>query len=197
MPTRIGDIRRQDLTEAAFLTLQQHGLRGTTIARVGAQAGMSPGIVHHYFKNKAELLEATMRRTGAKLSKEVIALLRKATTPRERLYAIIEGNFAPDTFTPEIAHAWLSFCAEVPVNPQFARIQRVLQRRMHSNLMHCLRQLLPLEKAIAVAGTISVLIDGFWLRRGLKDEAFSRQQALKQMRDYLDQHVPETSNPEA
>ena len=189
MRTRIEDVRRRDLTEAAFLTLQEHGLRGTTIARVGARAGMSPGIVHHYFTNKAELLEATMRRTGASLSAEVIKLLRNATTPRERLYAIIDGNFSADTFTPEIAHAWLAFCSEVGISPQFARIQRVLQRRMHSNLMHCLRRLLPAHEAATLASGISILIDGLWLRRGLKGDSITREDALAQIYDFVERRI--------
>ena len=81
------------------------------------------------------------------LRDRVNARLARATTPRERLVAIVEGNFEPDIFTPAICYAWLSLCAQVPRDPALARIQRVIHARMHSNLMSGLRPLMPLAEA--------------------------------------------------
>ena len=195
MKTPIEDIRRRDLTEAALATLQKHGLRGATVARVAAAAGMSPGIVHHYFKDKAELLEATMRRANAELGRDVIALLRRAVTPRARLDAILRGNFAAHIFRPEIAQSWLAFLAEVPYSPRYARVQRVLRRRMHSNLLHCLRPLLPAGEAERAAQGMAVLVDGLWLRCGLGDEGIDHEAALRLARDYVARQLPAADGP--
>jgi hypothetical protein len=46
---------------------------------------------------------------------------------------IVEANFAPWYYRPEIAHTWLSFCAEAPFKRQPRRLQRVLHQRMQSN----------------------------------------------------------------
>ncbi len=40
------------------------------------------------------------------------------------------------TFKRELACAWVSFCAEVAYTPQFARLQRIVYRRMRCNLMY-------------------------------------------------------------
>lgn len=178
----IEQIRRKELSEAAYEALQVWGLPGTTLVRVAAKAGVSKGIVLHYFRNKDELIEAAMRRANAALREEVVRRLALSRTPRERLDAVIEGNFDPQFFMPQITHAWLSFCGEVPRNPQFARLQRAIHARMHSNLMSALVGLLPRARAEEAARSISIMIDGLWLRHGLVQGGIDRAGALKEMR---------------
>ncbi|CDN92615.1 choline-binding transcriptional repressor BetI [Agrobacterium tumefaciens] len=188
--TRISDIRRAELRRAAFEVLQREGMAGATLERVAAQAGASKGIVLHYFANKQELFEHAMREANVKLKEEVVARLNKASNPRERLDAIIEGNFDERFFQPSICHAWLSLCAEVPREPQLARIQKVIHARMRSNLLSALVHLLPKEECGIVALAITTLIDGLWLRSGLQSGGLTRAEAMEQMRDYLSHRIP-------
>ncbi|CAN7428818.1 transcriptional regulator BetI [Agrobacterium genomosp. 3] len=188
--TKISDIRRAELRRAAFEVLQKEGMAGATLERVAAQAGASKGIVLHYFASKQELFEHAMREANVKLTEVVVARLNNATTPRERLDAIIDGNFDESFFQPSICHAWLSLCAEVPREPQLARIQKVIHARMRSNLLSALVHLLPKEECEAVALGITTLIDGLWLRSGLQSGGLTRQEAMDQMRDYLSHRLP-------
>lgn len=187
---RISDIRKKELRRAAFEVLQREGMAGATLEKVAAQAGASKGIVLHYFANKQELFEHAMREANAELRDAVVARLNRAVTPRDRLEAIIEGNFEERFFQPSICHAWLSLCAEVPREPQLARIQKVIHARMRSNLMSALVALVPKDECEHVALAITALIDGLWLRLGLQSDAFTREDALKQMRDYLSHRLP-------
>ncbi len=59
--TRLSDIRRKELRQAAFAVLEREGIAGATLEKVAAQAGASKGIVLHYFRNKQELFEHAMR----------------------------------------------------------------------------------------------------------------------------------------
>jgi TetR/AcrR family transcriptional repressor of bet genes len=183
--TKISAIRRKELRQAAFEVLQQEGMAGATLEKVATHAGASKGIVLHYFRSKQELFEHAMREANLSLSEAVSARLKRATTPYERLEAIIEGNFEERFFRPSICHAWLSLCAEVPREPQLARIQKVIHSRMRSNLMSALVHLLPRSECEAVALAITALIDGLWLRAGLQSEGLTRDMALNQMREYL------------
>src|SRR5262245_56183015 len=70
--TSIEEIRRRELTEAAYEILQEAGIAGTTLAKVAECAGMSKGIVLHYFRDKDDLLEAVMRLANALLRDEVV-----------------------------------------------------------------------------------------------------------------------------
>lgn len=187
---RIEEIRRQELTEAARAVLQRQGFAGTTLQRVATEAGVSKGMVLHYFRDKDELIERAMRYENALLRDEVVRRMARATGPRERLLAIIEGNFDPAHFQPAICHAWLSLCAEVPRNRQFQRVQRVIHARMHSNLLSALRPLLPLAEAARTARSLSALIDGLWLRCGLQIGGITPAEALGEVMLFVEKAVP-------
>nr|MBA2814320.1 transcriptional regulator BetI [Candidatus Pantoea persica] len=64
------------------------GINDATIAQIARRAGVSTGIISHYFKDKNGLLEATMRDAVAARLKP----LAQAST-EARLCAIVEGNF--------------------------------------------------------------------------------------------------------
>jgi len=188
--TRISEIRRLELRQAAYEVLQTEGMVGATIEKVALKAGASKGIVLHYFKTKQLLFEHTMRHSNALLRDHVIRRMQLARSPDQRLWAIIDGNFSPEFFTPAICHAWLALCAEVPREPQLARIQRVVHARMRSNLISALTALVPTEQREAIALGLTSLIDGLWLKLGLRSGGISAPEALAQMADYLIYRIP-------
>ncbi|RVC76052.1 MAG: transcriptional regulator BetI [Mesorhizobium sp.] len=183
--TRLSDIRRKELRQAAFAVLEREGIAGATLEKVAAQAGASKGIVLHYFRSKQELFEHAMREANAVLCHAVIARLRRARTPMERLDAVIEGNFEEHLFRPPLCHAWLSLCAEVPRDEKLARIQKVIHARMRSNLLSGLRGLTSPDVADEIVIGVTALIDGLWLRLGLRPGSVSRELAVRQVKDYV------------
>ncbi|MBY6067969.1 transcriptional regulator BetI [Leisingera aquaemixtae] len=183
-------LRTEEYSKAAFETLSEEGLSGTTVEKVAKRAGVSKTNVLHYFGNKARLLEMAMRYGNADLAREVSALLIRSNTPWERVYSVIEANFSRQFFTPKIAHAWLSLLAEIPYNPSYQRIQTAIHQRMRSNLMHALEQLAERERAEEVALAISVMIDGLWLRCGLHEGGIGRETALQQMELLMESLFP-------
>ncbi|BCG89155.1 transcriptional regulator BetI [Mesorhizobium sp. 113-3-9] len=193
---RLGDIRRKELRQAAFAVLEREGIAGATLEKVAAHAGASKGIVLHYFRNKQELFEHAMREANAVLRDAVVARLRRARSPRERLDAVIDGNFEEHLFQPSLCHAWLSLCAEVPRDEKLARIQKVLHARMRSNLLSGLHGLTSPNVADDIALGVTALIDGLWLRLGLEPGSVSREQAIRQVKDFvaarLAMHQPAT-----
>lgn len=189
--TRISEICCRELRQAAYEVLQTEGMAGATIEKVAQKAGASKGIVLHYFKSKQQLFEHAMRHSNALLRDEVVRRMRLVRTPEDRLWAIIEGNFSTAFFTPAICHAWLTLCAEVPRDPQLARIQRVIHARMRSNLRTALTALVPPDQTESVTLGITTLIDGLWLRLGLRSDGISAPEALTQMADYLRHRIPQ------
>ncbi|TPI40999.1 transcriptional regulator BetI [Mesorhizobium sp. B3-1-9] len=183
--TRLSDIRRKELRQAAFAVLEREGIAGATLEKVAAQAGASKGIVLHYFRNKQELFEHAMREANAVLCHAVVARLQRARTPTERLDAVIEGNFEEHLFLPPLCHAWLSLCAEVPRDEKLARIQKVIHARMRSNLLSGLRGLASPELAEEIVLGVTALIDGLWLRLGLQPGSVTREQAVRQVKDFV------------
>ncbi|AZO38972.1 transcriptional regulator BetI [Mesorhizobium sp. M2A.F.Ca.ET.037.01.1.1] len=165
--------------------MEREGIAGATLEKVAAQAGASKGIVLHYFRNKQELFEHAMREANAVLCHAVVARLQRARSPMERLDAVIEGNFEEHLFLPPLCHAWLSLCAEVPRDEKLARIQKVIHARMRSNLLSGPRGLASPQLAEEIVLGVTALIDGLWLRLGLQPGSVTREQAVRQVKDFV------------
>ncbi|MGB2064571.1 transcriptional regulator BetI [Marinomonas gallaica] len=185
MRTKIKDIRRKELLQATLETIHKTGLNNITVAKLSEAAGMSQGMVHHYFKNKAEVIEAAIRYLNAELRDEVVAELCKVSTPHERLFKIIDVNFAPHWFNQNVTRLWVSFCGEVPFNPVFSRIQRVIHRRMQSNLRYALKEIVEDALATSVSYELSNMIDGLWLRAAVSEWDIDPQFAVNSIEQYL------------
>jgi transcriptional repressor BetI len=178
------EIRRRQLIEATIASIHEVGFAESSLSRISARAGVSTGIVHHYFEDKAELLESTLRQLGTNLRLAVVRRLNAARTPVERLLAVIDGNIGTEVFTAEGVSAWLAFWAQVPTSPRLARIQNVVISRLHDNLVHALKRLGRAD-AEDIASVIEALIDGLWLRAALSEHGPDPRRARRLVLDYL------------
>jgi transcriptional repressor BetI len=178
-------IRRRQLIEATIASIHEEGLANTTIARIARRAGLSSGIVAHYFEDKAGLLEATMRTLAESVRREAVARLARAKGPEARLMAVIDANFAESQFVPELVSAWMAFWGQVRQSPKLARIQRVYQRRLRSNLLDALNELVDEDEAERLATGLAAIIDGLWMNAALGEDAVGREQARAIARAYL------------
>ncbi len=71
-------IRRQQLIKATMAAIDEVGLADATVMRIARHAGVSAGIISHYFGGKDGLLEATMRQILSDLGEAVAARRRGA-----------------------------------------------------------------------------------------------------------------------
>lgn len=187
-------IRRQQLIAATLEAVHRHGLADTTLTRISGIAGLSSGIVAHYFGGKDGLLEATMRDMLRKLNAGVRARMRPGCTPAQALDAIVEGNFDMEQIDPSAASVWLAFWAEAQHKPELARLQRANQIRLRSNLRHWLGQLVGREQALDLADGLAALIDGLWLRGVFEPGGISSARCVTLCKRYLHTQLP---NPAA
>ncbi|WP_029076475.1 transcriptional regulator BetI [Kaistia adipata] len=164
------DARRLQLIEATIESLADVGFAACTLMDIGRRAGVSPGLVAHYFGDKEGLLEATLRHMAGRISRLVSQRLVEAHSPRARVQAVIDANLAPEEFDRRTASVWLAFWGQVIHSARFRRVQNVYQKRMLSNLRHALRQMVPARDAEHLAVTIASIIDGLWLRATLVAE---------------------------
>ena len=186
----IRNIRRAELSVAAFEAVIEYGLRRTTLDKVGNKAGLSKGVVLHHFKDKSALLAAVFRRSNSLLSESVMELYKYAETPYERLWAIIVANFFESIFNHRVCQAWVSLISEVPHNHECQRIQIACNNRIGSNLRHELKHLLEPEEAKSASKQLGILIDGLWMRGGLSVEPVESSAAISDIEFALSKLVP-------
>lgn len=189
-------IRRQQLIQATMAAIHEVGLADATIMRIARHAGVSAGIISHYFGGKDGLLEATMRQIQHDLG-QAVAARRKAlsdTSPRAHLEAIIDGNFDASQTNARAAGTWLAFWANSMHKADLQRLQKINDRRLYANLCYQFRRLMPRDEAQRAANGLAAMIDGLWLRGTLSPEGLDALQARQLAREYLnrllDSHAP-------
>ncbi|MGB6352500.1 MAG: betaine-aldehyde dehydrogenase [Steroidobacteraceae bacterium] len=166
-PSPIEDTRRRQLVEVTIDSLAELGYVGTTLAQIAVRAGVSPGLVAHYFGDKDGLLDAAFRSLARRVGDHVRARLRQVSTPRARIQAVIDANLAPEEFEQRTGTAWLAFWGQVLQVAPLRRVQSVYQQRTLSNLRGSLKRLMPPDDAQRLAAMIAAMIDGVWLRAAL------------------------------
>ncbi|MBT5433838.1 MAG: transcriptional regulator BetI, partial [Rhodospirillaceae bacterium] len=116
-------VRRKQLIEATITSIHQDGFQDATVARISRRAGLSVGLVNHYFDGKDDLLEATMQTLVDMTLADVEAGIDPRDRPLDRLMGYMQGHFAPGQRSPEAISAWLSFYAQVSERESFSGIQ--------------------------------------------------------------------------
>jgi TetR/AcrR family transcriptional repressor of bet genes len=126
-----------------------------------------------------------MRHLLTELDSDARTSLRTATTPYDRVRAVIAVNFSDKQFRPETIAAWLTFYVAAQMSHALRRLLRIYARRLHSNLMSGLTGLMPRPEAEHAAESIAALIDGLYIRRALRDGTPNAASAISLVEDYL------------
>jgi len=163
-------IRKAQLIDATLTAIEEKGFHGTTISVISKNAGVSTGIISHYFGDKAGLMDATMRYLLEQLKQELFNHMPEDRDPKARLYAIIDANFASVQRSKKAAVTWLAFWTQSMHTEQLARLQQVNAKRLVSNLKYSLRDLIKKDKVEWCAQLIAAQIDGYWLRCALSHQ---------------------------
>ena len=163
------ELRRAQMVQVTIDSLAEVGFVGTTLAEIARRAGVSAGLVAHYFGEKDALLEEAFRTLSRIIAARMRARLEFARTPRGRVQAVIDSNLAPEEFDKRTGTAWLAFWGQVLHVKGLKRVQTAYQRRMLSNLRNDLRSMIPVEDARSLASMIAAMIDGVWLRAALSE----------------------------
>lgn len=178
-------IRRKALVDAALKAIGDHGSLSVTMSEIARQAGVSPALAHHYFGSKEQLLIETMRALLRQLGQDAAAALKAARTPRERLSAVIGVSFNASQFAPETVAAWLAFYVEAQRSEETRRLLAVYARRLNSNLCSALKKLVAKTDAERIAEGTAAMIDGLYIRQGLRSAPISIDASVALTEDYI------------
>ncbi|WJG09609.1 transcriptional regulator BetI [Aliiglaciecola sp. LCG003] len=180
-------LRRQQLIQATIDVVAEVGLQGATINLISGKAGLSSGIISHYFGGKQGLIEASVRHLLDQLKDSLLSQVSHGNvSPTDRLMAIIDSNFSPFQRSDSATKTWLCFWAQAMHDNELRRLQNVNSRRLVSNLRFSLKALMEREKAEQIAQYSAALIDGFWLRSVLSESTAQKfDQASRFCKQYI------------
>jgi TetR/AcrR family transcriptional regulator, transcriptional repressor of bet genes len=182
-------LRRQELRQAAYEMAGEFGFAVLTVAGIAQHIGLTKGNIHHYFDSKEDLIEQAVRFAHAQFRNAVIERLRKANSPSERLWSVIDGNFAPEIFRANIRRLWLSIFQAAKGSPRLARLLQIVDRRTITHTMNPLRQLVPLSQLETTALGIMALMDGCWFL-AVSEPQITRKLALEMIAEHICLNIP-------
>lgn len=185
------DARRQSLIEACARVLARVGASGASVRTIAVEAGVSAGLVNHYFAGIDALVAATYRHIGAIVSGALDRAVAEAgDDPRARLHAYVTTSFAPPVADVELLATWVAFWSLVPVRADIARLHDEQYAGYRATLAGLLRECGLSESDLRQAAIgITAVVDGLWLELCLS-ETFSPDEARgiaeRQLSGYLD-----------
>jgi TetR/AcrR family transcriptional repressor of bet genes len=182
-------LRRKQLITAAIQSIHEYGLADATVARIAHKAGVSTGIVHHYFDGKNDLLFATMRWLLEELRSEAVGRLKEAHGSKERIYAVVDASFDEKQFSTDVMAAWLALYGSAQTSDPLHRILHIYTNRLQSNLRHGLKQLMDEEDANLAAESTAALIDGLWLKAALAGGIADAGHPRRLVHRYIDMQI--------
>jgi AcrR family transcriptional regulator len=160
-------VRRQDLLAVTVSCLARLGPRGTTGREICRQAGVSHGLLRHYFSNPDNLLLETYEQ----LCDQLLAHLEAQVAPFEddpdrALHAFFVAVFSKQWASPDIIGAWMVFWQLVRSREDFAEVSAAFNLRQSALLEGIVRKLPkiegtpPMKDAVAI---LSAVLDGLWI----------------------------------
>lgn len=190
----IQEFRRKALIEATIASLAKHGVAHTTVRMICAAAGISHGLLTHYYESKDELMAAAFRHLFTDLTRRVQKLQAKAGPGAyARLRAMPAAIFAPSICTATQRHAFLAFWHDI----RFSKPVREVNRALYSDYTRRMTQLFAeaaeelgheIDAESAAIGYIA-LIDGLWLELSIDDQVVSRERAIALCQSFVDRSL--------
>lgn len=187
------EVRRQDLLAVTINCLARLGPRGTTGREICRQAGVSHGLLRHYFDNPENLLLETYQ----ELCDQVITRFEEeaaapADNPWETIDRLFAALFSDQWANSDILGAWIAFWTLVRSNDDFAKVSEDHNCKLRAMLAKAV-SLLPRGPVAPddVATLLSAVMDGLWLDFCLSPTRLPRERAIELGQIALRQLVPE------
>jgi AcrR family transcriptional regulator len=98
---------RELLLAATTDLFAEHGIAATTFAMIANRAGLTPAMLHYYFKNREQLLDVVVEERLAPLIASVWNPVEADAAPEELICGIVERMLAGIERMPWIPSTWM------------------------------------------------------------------------------------------
>ena len=173
------DERRQSLVEACARVLADRGAAGVSVRTICTEAGVSPGLLRHYFAGVSDAIAETYRWTGQRITAALAeAVERAGSDPRARLLAYLTANFRPPIAPPELLASYVALWSLARSEATVAAVRTEVYGEFRAELEALLLAWRPdlADPRLAAIG-LTALIDGLWLELSQGAAPFSPEEA--------------------
>jgi TetR/AcrR family transcriptional regulator, transcriptional repressor of bet genes len=175
------DVRRGELVQATLSCIATLGMERTTVREIAIKAGVTPGLIRHYFTSKDELVLAAYIDYVATLSERSRAAVASAANdPISRLATFIAVNLSSPIVDKTNLSLWAGFIEAVRFSDAMACVHRegYLDYRRDAEVLitqayHSAGRKITQQKLRSLGITLNAIMDGLWLEGSMSPEEFA------------------------
>ncbi len=176
------DAKTRQILQAARSILARRGFAGTTVSLVAAEAGVSRGLLHYYFKNKEEMLARVIDENMAASVIKVADLLARSKSATEIADRLVEALQQVFEFDPDFFSLFFEAEAAARQSPALASQLRTLygnfRRAVQEGLQAAVDRgdIAPPIPAAGLSAILTSIIDGLGLQLITETELLTDRQ---------------------
>ncbi len=125
----MGPIRRAQICRAAATVIAREGFAGSTMRMVAEEAGVSTGMLNHYFANRRDLLTQALVFVSERTQARYRRALEGIPPGVERLNALLDSALSGDAEMIETWRVWINAFGEAVRLPE---LRHTIETRMQS-----------------------------------------------------------------
>lgn len=175
------EVRRAALIAATLDCITEGGPQAATVRAIALRAGVTPGLIRHYFASKEDLLAAALETLMSELTEASTTALPQSGTPRAALRALVLGALSPLVAAPQKMALWAAMIQLVPHDPTMrlahTRSYLAFRDRLEDRIIAALAAEgsdTSNSRALAIAG--NALLDGLWLEVSALPDHFAPEE---------------------
>lgn len=177
----MGPIRREQICRAAAVVIAREGFAGSTMRMVAVEAGVSTGMLNHYFDNRQDLLTQALVYVSERSQEQMREALVGVPPGVERLEALLDSLLKDDEEGSESWRVWINAHGEAV---RLAGLRHTIETRLlgwYELIDHALEGLVPAAEpgSIPWSWRVDAFLNGLVIleltseaaldRRGIRD----------------------------
>ena len=173
----MGPIRREQICRAAVAVIAREGYAGTTMRMVAEEAGVSTGMLNHYFENRRDLLTQALVHVSERSLVRYGAAIEGLEPGIERLEALLDSALGEDGESVESWRVWIDVHGEAVRLPELRRTIEERLARWFVLIDEALEGLVPPahEGELPLALCVDSVLTGFVIMAMTTEAALDRR----------------------
>lgn len=175
--------RREALIAATQSLVAEGGPQAATVRAIAARAGVTPGLIRHYFGTKDELFRsAYVALMDGMTAKGTDALEGVGAEPGERLAAFVAAALRPPVLDPRAVGLWAGYLHQVQTDQGLLAQHEAAYLRFRDLLQNLIADLgradTP-QRLRQEAIACNAVIDGLWLEGSILQKGFAAGELVR------------------
>lgn len=171
--------RRDDLINATLDCIAEFGIQGATVRQIATRAGVTGGLIRHYFEGKDQMIQAAYRQIMADMLEPALSAADQDVPAAKRLHDFIVANLTPPVTDVKMLSLWAVFIGQIRIDPAIAAIHRenylIFLNALEDLVSSFFRErgeVIDSERCRREAIALNGLIDGLWMEGTLAADMF-------------------------